>query len=312
MRKLLLAILVFFVLFLLFDFVVIPNTIQVERSTVVTAKKEGLYRMMVKDNHWINSIDSSRTDLNSNEFTYHSRQFKISYKTLSSLIIQIKNKDSLLNSSLSFIPHEPDSTYILWQTSIPASNNPITRFKNYLLSRSIGNDLSGVLQKLKNSIRSNDSVYGITVQKLEVNDSILISSSSNTKTFPSINDIYSQINKLKNYVQANSGNITGAAMLNISTGDSINYLVRVALPVDKELPGTSEIKYKRMMNKGKILKVRVKGGYNEINKAYTALVNYVNDYHYVSPAISFQSLITDRSKVTNPDEWITDIYYPVM
>ena len=312
MRKLPMLLLIFFALFLVFDFVVIPNTIVVERTVVITAKKEALYRLMVKDNQWLKSIDSTRADMNSPEFSYHSKQYKITYKTIASIIIQLKNKDSALTTSLSFIPHEPDSTYLLWQTSLASGTNPITRFKNYLLSRSIGNDFSSILQRLKNYVPNNDDVYGIKVEKMEVNDSILVASSSNVKSFPTISYIYGQFNKLRLYVQNNSGNITGPPMLNISTGDSINYLVRVALPVDKELAGTNEIKYKRMMNKGKILKVRVKGGYDAINKAYTSLVSYVNDYHFVSPAISFQSLITDRSKVANPDEWITDIYYPVM
>ena len=38
----------------------------------------------------------------------------------------------------------------------------------------------------------------------------------------------------------------------------------------------------------------------------------MDDYHLTSPAISFQSLVTDRQVEKDSLKWITKIYYPIM
>lgn len=313
MRYLLTITLLLLFLCLLFDYIVIPNNITVVRSCITEAKKDGLFRIIIKDNKWKNSFDQNNSSSGDNkDFSYNNNLYKIDYKTVSSVIITIDENNKNIKSSLSFIPHEPDTTYLIWQASIPASYNPYRRFSTYLFSRKLGNDMNEILKRLSSQYSKMEKVYGIDVKKEEVKDSVLISASININGFPTTPLIYQQIDKLKKFVKSEHGTVTGYPMLNITTGDSINYLVRVALPVDRELTTTKDISYKRMMSKGKILKATVTGGYGSINAAFANMNNYVSDYHFISPAIPFQSLITDRSTVTDSAKWITDIYYPVM
>jgi hypothetical protein len=145
-----------------------------------------------------------------------------------------------------------------------------------------------------------------------VTDSILISTYSHSKNYPSTNFIYGLIDQLKKYIASQSAKETGFPMLNINTTDSINYLTRVAIPVNRKLPSSGNISYKWMLSGGNILVTDVKGGPSSINNAFDQVENYVNDYHHFAPAIPFQSLITDRSKEPDTSKWITIIYYPVM
>jgi hypothetical protein len=101
-------------------------------------------------------------------------------------------------------------------------------------------------------------------------------------------------------------------MLNVSTADSIHYLTRVGMPVDRIIPTSKEISLKRMPAGGNMLIVDVKGGTSTMNNALQQVQNFISDYHESAPAIPFFSLITDRRKETDTSKWLTKIYYPVM
>ena len=62
---------------------------------------------------------------------------------------------------------------------------------------------------------------------------------------------------------------------------------------------------------GKILVAEVKGGAYTADEALRQLTMYMDDNHLVSPAIPFQSLVTERSKEPDTTKWITKIYFPV-
>ena len=101
-------------------------------------------------------------------------------------------------------------------------------------------------------------------------------------------------------------------MLNINSTDSSHYLVRVAIPVNKKLAGLGNISYKSMLGRGNILVTEVRGGNDEIVKAYKQIQNYIADHGRTPPAIPFESLVTDRREEQDSSKWITRIYYPVM
>jgi hypothetical protein len=157
-----------------------------------------------------------------------------------------------------------------------------------------------------------ENIYGFTIRQEPVVDSILVSTFAMSKGYPSTAFIYNLLDQLKDYIKNQSAKETGYPMLNINTEDSINYLTRVAIPVDKELKSSGNISYKRMLGRGEILVAEVKGGPGLINNAFYQMKNYVNDYQRVAPAIPFLSLVTDRMNEPDTSKWITRIYYPVM
>ena len=120
------------------------------------------------------------------------------------------------------------------------------------------------------------------------------------------------VDELRAYILQQGAKETGYPMLNVFTKDSINYLVKVALPVSKALPSSGTMSYRWMLPGGNILITEVKGGPEEIKRAYRQVELYISDFQRVAPAIPFESLVTDRRAEKDSTKWITRIYYPVM
>ncbi len=99
-------------------------------------------------------------------------------------------------------------------------------------------------------------------------------------------------------------------MLNIAMIDSNHIETTVAIPVNKEIKDNGSIRFKRMFP-GNILTAEVKGGMNTVEEGFRQLNNYVSDHQLVPPAISFQSLVTDRLTEKDSLKWITKLYYPI-
>ena len=98
-------------------------------------------------------------------------------------------------------------------------------------------------------------------------------------------------------------------MLNIRY-DSGYFKTMVAIPVNKVLPGNDSFLLKRL-EPGKILVARVKGGLYTTSEALREMEIYKEDNHLMSPAIPFESLITNRLEEPDTSKWVTKIYYPV-
>jgi len=59
------------------------------------------------------------------------------------------------------------------------------------------------------------------------------------------------------------------------------------------------------------LEIEVKGSNFKIREAQVQIEYYLTDYGKRFPAIPFQRLITDRSKVKDSTQWVTTLNYPI-
>ena len=98
----------------------------------------------------------------------------------------------------------------------------------------------------------NANIYGTSIKQELVVDSILISTNAISLGYPNTLFISNLIDKLKSYVRSQSAKETGYPMLNVSTADSIHFLTKVAIPVNKRLKDSGSISYRRMLGGGKI------------------------------------------------------------
>ncbi len=99
-------------------------------------------------------------------------------------------------------------------------------------------------------------------------------------------------------------------MLNVHKDGPELYEAMVALPTKSDLLSTGNFQLKKMVL-GKILMAEIKGGEHTIIKGEEELTNYVNDYKKISPAIPFQSLVTNRQQESDTSKWVTRLYYPI-
>jgi hypothetical protein len=290
-------------------YIFIPNIVSLKAATGISVTRPGLYRMLLDKNNvakwWPGKIGSASFYLNDLTYTINNSSITI-------LPVSITGQNTNLSTSLFLIPLATDSIQLEWVGAMATSYNPVKRFSAYLKAKKIKNDMAFVLQKMHIFYSEPKNIYGFDIKKELVVDSFLIATFGKCKGYPANQFIYSLIDKLRKYATENVAKESGYPMLNVSTTDSINFDVKVAIPVDKLLPSAGTISQKRMLGRGKILVTEVKGGNTMAANAFLQLQQYGDDYQRSSPAIPFYSLITDRTKETDTSKWITKIYFPVM
>lgn len=155
-------------------------------------------------------------------------------------------------------------------------------------------------------------LYGYDIKNEKVQMQFLLSTNKVFPHYPTTEDIYSLVSIIRDHISKTDGKEEFFPMLNIESKDSINYFVRVGVPVNKKLPDGGNVALMQMVKDGNILVTEVKGDPKTINKAIKQVEKYISDYQRSIIAIPFQSLETDRSKEPDSSKWITKIYYPVV
>jgi effector-binding domain-containing protein len=173
--------------------------------------------------------------------------------------------------------------------------------------------MEDILLSLENFQKETRNIYGVHIGRTTLRDSVLVSISKKTSAYPNPTLIYSLVDQLKKYISSQNAAPTNYPMLNVSGNKDTGYLAMVGLPTSRELPGNGTILTKRLRQfPDKILVAEVKGGQEHIDMAFDAITKYMEDNHLSAPAIPFQYLVTDRTKVTDPDKWITLVYFPIV
>jgi len=315
MRRWLIGLFVFVTILLGCVYIFIPKSIHIHCNTLIGVTQGGLFRNLIEKNNWNEwwpEVSSEKTNLGRESYTYKKNSYEITKKTFNTIDVLIKSKSTNGKSTITIIPLKLDTISLNWDILITTSYNPLKRVQLYFKSKEIASDVNSLLHKINHYNSDLKNVYGYKIEKARVVDSFLISTYIKTNTIPSTAQIYELIDDLKAYVKTKSAKETGLPMLNIFTTDSVSFTTRVAIPVDVLLEPKGNITYNKMLGGGNILVAEVKGGMTEINKAIKQMELYISDYNRMSPAMPYQSLITDRREVTDRSKWITKIYYPVM
>lgn len=315
MKKGILLVIIFIGMGTGFLYFIIPTRMPISQRLTMRVNEKGFSRTILEEKKWRGWWPGEMNNNKGNEalyFRFNGYTYHIVEKRLSSIVVNITNeKDSLL-TELFFIPATSDSIEISWESNRILPYMPIKRLQLYYATRQLKKDMKTILLTIKKFYANEENIYGIPIKKDHVTDSTLISTSASTSGYPTVETIYTLIENLKQYAQKNRAKQTGLPMLNINTSDSITFLTRVALPLDKKLKDGGKIVYRWMLGGGNILVTEIKGGPHAINKAFAEMENYINDNQRIAPAIPFQSLVTDRRKESDTSQWITRLYWPVM
>lgn len=314
MKKLLLIIFVLIPLIFAGIYIFIPGKINFGKIIYINANRNITSRYIGEETNWIQWWPSDSEHVLSPKenkgisYTYKDFEYTITRKALEGTSILITHDGSAINSFLHLIALKPDSVVVEWKGELPATNNPINRIKNYLLATEVKKNISEILQNAKIFLEKTESVYGISIVQQQVKDTLLISTRLTSNNYPSTAEIYNLITSLREYIFSNGATETNSPMLNI-TKDS-TYKIMVAIPINHAIPPTEKFLLKKMVP-GKILVTEVTGGTYTADQALRQLTMYMEDNRLVSPAIPFQSLVTERSKEPDTTKWVTKIYFPV-
>ena len=285
----------------------IPEKLTFSESVLVNANPHGAYRCLTDKNQWSKVLGVTVTK---NAFGYNGQQYVISDKIIDGIIVNIKNKDSFDSSVIRVLPLSIDSSAIVWEGSIATGLNPFKKIAIYFYEKNHLKDINDILGNIKQYLNQEENVYGLSIRKEQIKDSILMYLKRTYTSYPDDKIIYETINTINNYLVSKGAHQTNAPMLNITKSDSSGYVTTVALPMDKYIDGKGNIELKNLIL-GNVLVTEVKGGQATILNAGHVIESYITDHQYSSPGISYQSLITDRIAEKDTAKWITKICYPV-
>jgi effector-binding domain-containing protein len=289
-------------LLLLAAYIAIPTKLTISDNIIMKVNLHSGYRCLTDNTKWKKLFENSANKKNC--------KYKINRILLEGAEVLIEHQNLSVSSIIKIFSLNKDSSIINWTASIENSANPLKRVERYLSAHEIKTNMNNVLENMKRFMEKEENVYDIAVQQTTVKDTLLISTKNVFKNYPSVENIYSLITILKNYIKAHDAKETGYPMLNVTQTDSMNFLTRIAIPINKTVEENRAIEIKRMVA-GKILVTKVKGGPYAITKAFNSLKNFLQDHQFSSPAIPFESLITNRLNERDTTKWVTNLYYPI-
>jgi hypothetical protein len=312
MKKLMLILFVFIGLLLASAYVFFPREINSSNIEKFNCNINSVNRFLMQENSWKKwwpgTIEHDSIS-GGNIFKYKGYNYTIVEKKYNALVVQTRGNQFSINGTIFFMPMTPDTVKAEWKYSLETTSNPIYKAHLYWETNRINENMIAIMKSMQSFLGKLENVYGIKIDQVIVKDTILVTTNFLSNQYPSTEKIYNYIKGIKTYISSHDAEETNSPMMHVLE-DSGLYKTQIAIPVNKVISGNETYLIKKMVP-GKILVTEIKGGEYTANHALTELGMYMSDYHLSSPAIPFQSLITNRMEVPDTSKWVTKIYYPV-
>lgn len=293
-----------------FSFLFIRNKIELTGSKKLnipaTASERGLMNFNKWSNWWMNTDGSS-------DFKFLNPQKSISENGFPVIQFELiyNGNGNKIPCLLEIKPVTNDSSALYFYTAIiDSSFSPIKRFQHFFDALTLKKTLDKQLESAAAFCTNTSNIYDFKIVQAKVKDSTLVSSKMVTKDTPSIAVVYNMIDALENYIKLHNGEIRNAPMLNITRLDTAHVHTMVAFPLLKDIPSTPDFTVKKMIL-GNILETVAIGDNKTIANGLESLKNYAKDYNKLSPAIPFQSLLSNRLQQKDSSKWETRLSFPI-
>lgn len=318
MKRVLTVIIIAILVLIALPYVIIPSTIHESINTISRTTQKSARRYLLDETKWprwwprspskvIRGVSATNK---TRYFYYNNHAFRLSQQFMSGIELTSDHQPDSIKNLITIVPIGKDSVKLVWEFQEKASLNPFTRFAQRNKSKKLKVDMIGIIQQLAIFLSDDLNTYGIKVSQTKVADSFLVATKTVLQHEPAVVDIYRLIDQLQQYASASGAQATNPPMLNKRRIDSSHVEVMVALPVNKILSSKGSIFYRQLLA-GKLLVTEVRGGPARVREAFRQLENYLVEHKYESPAIPFESLVTNRQQQTDTTQWVTRIYYPV-
>lgn len=288
----------------------LPEKKETTRSVNIPAPSTAILRRIGQPGHmatWWPGQPSSDSGWGFGEGVYRFVEAYVGSITLSS-----RHGSLLTDISIGASGVATSNTVLTLESTTRLSSNPYARLWQYLSYGAIRKELDGLLDSLSGRLSNPDNLYGFHIERRKVTDGALVSLKQAFDHTPTTEEVYALIGRVRAHVAAKGAKETNFPMLNVYSEDGgKTHTAQVAIPTDRELPPEGPFLLKRMLPGGNILMAEVTGGPTSLEDCRQAVEDYVKDRNMMSPAIPFQSLVTDRMAVKDTSRWVTRVYYPV-
>lgn len=307
MRRIIIVLLILFTTAILYLYAGISSMQRFSKSVTVACTSEGALRVLVYESGSKQGWPGEKQ--NDSMYRFEELQYAVGNTLINVTDLHFENKG---NAEFVIEETTADSSRFTINYLQQLPLNPLSRIKNYTSMQETKRSLEALLREMKKNFDGEELIYGIKISTTRVTDSTMISTRKLLTHYPTVAEVYEEIDAIRKYIKNNAGEETSAPMLNVFEEGKDQYLLMVAVPTKTNIKGDETFLQKRMLTNGFILVSEVTGGGITIKKAEQALRQYVTDHRKTSPAIPFQMLLTDRREETDTSKWKTRLYYPVM
>ncbi len=307
--KKLIGVIGFLIIAFILLYLFIPATKNFTYQNTANVTPTAVTRKIIHKNEWQSWWPGKI--INDSTYQFQNNIFRINKILLDAVETTVFNNNDSLEGYLQFTGFGQDSTQFIWASEYQFPVNPFKRLGKYFQLNKIQRDIKILVDSIQNRFNNPVNIYGMNVKEEKITDSSLISLKNVFSHYPSTNEIYSMIDSLHGYIKENDVEENNYPMLNVhQTGPSV-YETMVAIPTKKDMKSKGSFQLKKMVLNSNVLTGEIKGGVRSVINGEQRLRYYANDYHKMAPAISFQSLVTNRMEETDTTKWITRLYYPV-
>ena len=286
----------------------IPATENFTYSSSLKCTEEAAGRFLINKNKWQQWWPGKKKE--EHLYSYGNCDYRVNKIMLDAADITVYDGKDSARGLLKILPDANDFVKLQWASAVVFSSNPVKKLFQYFGSKYIKTNITGLLDDSRKFFDKEENVYGMKIEMQKVKDSSLIAYKQLLSHYPSTKEIYDMVALVKGYIQKKGGREANYPMVHVQIISRTEYETMVAIPTEGDLPAEENFQLKKMFL-GNILMGEVKGGVSSVIKAEQELTNYVNDHKKMSPAIPYQSLVTDRVSEADTSKWITRLYYPV-
>ncbi|SEM61452.1 hypothetical protein SAMN05192574_101181 [Mucilaginibacter gossypiicola] len=290
-------------------FCFIPSKIKFNYDITIEASDAVTSKFLTNQNNWDKWWPG--TKISATRYRYNDIDFTIDKLINSGAQLTLRRGKLNLNCTVNYLLINEGEVKITWSVikkngagSIP----PV--IDNFKLS-GIEKQITAISKHLKYFLEDEKNAYGYKIYLKAAQDTVLITSTKLSNTFPSISDIYTTIGDLKKQANDKGVKETNCPMMNITMINEKQYQVTIAIPINKKVVPSATTAIKYIPGGANLLVADVKGGSSTVKDALAQMKIYLKDHRLVSPAMPFESLITDRSAEKDTAKWITKVYYPI-
>lgn len=325
-----LAIIICLALILISIGLLLPRKIHVERSLLISAAPQSIYKQVNTIKNWGKWSSWLKLDSNAQlsfsgpesgngaNMTWESKNVNVGKGSLS--IINSLPFDSILfmldygkkgnsKGKFEFIKRDKN-TLVVWNLETDLGMNPISRWVGLFSDRMLGPELMRGLQNIRKLTEGLKVYDGFEISEQTFPEQILLSIRDTVSPSTISAKVALMNKKISHFLKLKNLPPTGEPITVFHNFSSLSFDIEVCLPISKLIVVPQGMScYEKSQQK--TLMIRYTGPYNLISKPYKALQNYINDNGLNISGPTWEEYITNPALETDTTKWQTNIYFPV-
>lgn len=283
---------------------VIAQHISIDASDVITAK------FLTTKSGWDKWWPGSK--ISNDQYGFKGTRVSIDQMTNTAVYFKLQKDNESFNGEIIYFADAEGSVNVKWDAIAESDTGFSSRIVNYFKTKNAENQVAEILLSLKHFLEDERNTYGYKIYLNHAKDTVLLVSANTQQEYPSSQVIYDTVKILQQQAGNQGAKQTNSPMLNVTQTDDQEYQVTIALPINKRITPSQKTSINNIPKGGNLLVADVRGGQNTVNNALAQIKIYMKDHRLISPAMPFQSLVTDRQAQKDTSKWITKIYYPIL